>query len=82
MLVLLLLLSIATVFIPMPRWLAFVISFGLLFVAAIFVLFGAFFVYWDNHMQPDKNDSLPMLLVGIAMIASQAWSLYRRAEKG
>lgn len=57
---------------PVPRWMFFVLSFIVLFLGTLFVLFGAFFTYWSGHMGPDDNQSVYVLLTGILIVLSRA----------
>ncbi|MGB4860372.1 MAG: hypothetical protein WBP11_13740 [Dokdonella sp.] len=70
----LLLIAVAwgSLLLPLPRWLFFILSFIVLFVGTMFVLFGALFVYWDSHMQPENNLAMYGLVTGILIVLSRA----------
>ena len=75
---LLILAAIGTLFIPMPRWLSFLLSFAFIGIGIIFVLFGWGGTYWDSHMRPSTESAAkPMLITGVILLVSRAVAIIK-----
>ncbi|MFC5740609.1 hypothetical protein [Dyella tabacisoli] len=62
----------ATLFIPGPKWLSFIVGCVVIWIALIFVIFGWAGVVWDSHMQPGATHAKWGLIAGILMLLSRA----------
>jgi hypothetical protein len=76
MLILAVLVAWGTLFIPMPRWLSWIVTFLICGIGILLVLGGGFSYWWDSNMQPSITSGKWEFIAGIAMLLSRGVQLF------
>lgn len=70
----------AAAFVPMPTWLALLISVPIGLFGALLCVFGALSAYWDSHLN-SGNSGWTGLTYGVLMVAATCVLIYRRYDE-
>lgn len=74
---LLVLVAWGSLVVPLPTWAKILMTFGVLFMGGVLLLFGMAGSYWDSHMTPGTSSATSTLLTGILLLLSRAVLLFK-----
>lgn len=61
-----------SLFLPLPKWAKFLLSFLFVFLGSVLFLLGLFGTYWDSHMPLGESKATSTLITGILLLLSRA----------